>query len=73
MKGIFQIEREEIDEAETHEELKEVTGQSDPLNLIFSYFDKLEKARTRNQLRKNEKLKLKLQSKKVTGYNTNLI
>ena len=33
------VEREEIKEAETHKELEEVTGQSDPLNLIFSYFD----------------------------------
>ena len=33
------VEREEIKEAETHKELEEGTGQSDPLNLIFSYFD----------------------------------
>ena len=39
LKRHLQIEWEEINEAETHEELEEVVGQSDPLNLNFGYFD----------------------------------
>ena len=39
LKRPLQIQREEINQNETHEELGEVTGQSDPLNLVFSYFD----------------------------------
>ena len=39
LKRPIQIEREEINEAETHEELEEVVEQSDPLNLNFSYFN----------------------------------
>ena len=58
------------------EKLEEVTGRSDPLNLFLVTLTqgsrksriKLEKARTKNQLRKNEKYKLKILNKKVTGY-----
>ena len=39
LKRSIQIEQEEINEAETQEELEEITGQSDPLNVVFSYFD----------------------------------
>ena len=39
LKGSIQIEQEEINEGETQEELEENAGQSDPLNLVFSYFD----------------------------------
>ena len=39
LKRSTQIEQEEINEGETQEELEEITGQSDPLNLVFSYFD----------------------------------
>ena len=54
------------------EELEEVTGQSDPLKLFLVTLTqgsrksriKLEKAKTKNQLRKNEKYKLKLLNKK---------
>ena len=77
----LQIEWEEINEAKTLEGLEQLTGQSDPLNLVFSYFDsrfqeiqnQIRKSnRTRIQLRKNEKFKLKLLNKKVKGYKTNL-
>ena len=39
LKRSIQIEQEEINEAKTQEELEEITGQSDPLNVVFSYFD----------------------------------
>ena len=56
------------------DELEEVTGQSDPLNLFLITLTqgsrksriKLDKTRTKNQLRKNQKYKLKLLNKK--GY-----
>ena len=74
MKEIFQIEREEIDEAETHEKLKEVTGQSDPLNLIFSYFDSRFQE-IQNQIRKSKdkksaekKRKSQVKTSKQKGY-----
>ena len=35
----MQNEQEEINEAKTQEKLEEITTQSDPLNLVFSYFD----------------------------------
>ena len=38
-KRSIQIEQEEIHEGETQEELDKIAGQSDPLNLAFSYFD----------------------------------
>ena len=38
-KRSIQIEQEEINEGETQEELDKIAGQSDPLNLVFSYFD----------------------------------
>ena len=54
------------------EELEEVTGQSDSLNLFLITLTqgsrksriKLDKTRTKNQLRKNQKYKLKLLNKK---------
>ena len=80
LKRSIQIEQEEINEGKTQEELGEIAGQSDPLNLVLvtltqgsrKYRTKLEKTRTTNQRGKNEKSKLKLLNKKVTGYNTNL-
>ena len=39
LKGSIQIKQEEINEGETQGELEENAGQSDPLNLVFSYFD----------------------------------
>ena len=80
LKGSIQIEQEEINEGETQEELQEIAGQSDPLNLIFSYFDsrfqeiqnQIRKSKDKQQAGKNEKSKLKLLNKKVTGCNTNL-
>ena len=53
MKKPLQIEQEEIHEAETQEELEEVTRQSDPLNLVFSYFDSRFQE-IQNQIRKNK-------------------
>ena len=38
LKRRLQIQWDEINEAETHEELEEVLGQSVPLNLNFGYF-----------------------------------
>ena len=38
LKGPSQIEQKEINEAETQEELEEVTRQSDPSKFVFSYF-----------------------------------
>ena len=38
LKRSIQIEQEEINEAEELEELEKITGQSDSLNLVFSYF-----------------------------------
>ena len=48
-----QIEQEEENEAETQEEPEEVTGQSDPLNIVFSYFDSRFQE-IQNQIRKNK-------------------
>ena len=39
LKRSIQIEQEEINKGETQEDLKEITGQSSSLNLVFSYFD----------------------------------
>ena len=39
LKRSIQTEQEEINESETQAELEEIAGQSDPLNLAFSYFD----------------------------------
>ena len=38
LKRSIQIEQEEINEAEELEELEKITGQSDSLNLVLSYF-----------------------------------
>ena len=80
LKRSTQIEQEEINEGETQEELEEITGQSDPLNLVFSYFDsrfqeiqnQIRKNKDNEPAGKNQKFKLKLLNKKVTGCNTNL-
>ena len=80
LKRSIQIEQEEINEGETQEELQEIAGQSDPLNLIFSYFDsrfqeiqnQIRKDKDKEPAGKNEKSKLKLLNKKITGCNTNL-
>ena len=48
-----QIEQEEENEAETQEEPEEVTGQSDPLNIVFSYFDSRFQE-IQSQIRKNK-------------------
>ena len=53
LKRSIQIEQEEINEGETQEELEEITGQSDPLNLVFSYFDSRFQ-KIQNQIRKNK-------------------
>ena len=53
MKRALQIEQGEINEVETQEELEEVTRQSDPLNLVFSYFDSRFKE-IQNLIRKNK-------------------
>ena len=80
MKRSIQIEQEEINETEIQDGLEEITGQNDPLNLVFNYFDTRFKE-IQNQIRnnndkesaeKNEKSKLKLLNKNVTGCNTNL-
>ena len=52
LKRCIHIEQEEINEAKTQEELQEITGQSDPLNLVFSYFD-TRFQEIQNQIRKN--------------------
>ena len=53
LKRSTQIEQEEINEGETQEELEEITGQSDPLNLVFSYFvSRFQEIQ--NQIRKNK-------------------
>ena len=39
--------------AETQEELEEVTGQSDPLNIVFNFFD-LRFQEIQSQIRKNK-------------------
>ena len=39
LKRPIQVKQEEENEAETQEELEEVTGQSNPSNIVFSYFD----------------------------------
>ena len=80
LKRSIQIEQEEIKEGETQEELEEITGLSDPLNLVFSYFDSRFQ-KIQNQVRKNKdkepagkkrKIQLKLLNKKVIGCNANL-
>ena len=53
LKRSIQIEQEEINEGETQEELEEITGQSDPLNLVFSYYDSRFRE-IQNQIRKNK-------------------
>ena len=53
LKRSIQIEQEEINEGETQEELDEIAGQSDPLNLVFSYFDSRFQE-IQNQIRKNK-------------------
>ena len=54
LKRSIQIEQEEInEEGETQEELEESTGQSDPSNLVFSYFDSRFQE-IQNQIRKNK-------------------
>ena len=80
LKRSIQLEQEEINEGETQEELEEIAGQSDPLNLVFSYFDsrfqeiqnQIRKNKDKEPAGKNEKSKLKLLNKKITGCNTNL-
>ena len=67
-------------QTETQQELEEITGHSGPLNLVFIYFDsrfqknqnQIRKNKAKEPAQKNEKSKLKLLNKKVTGYNTNL-
>ena len=50
MKTPLQIKREEINEAETYEELEEATGKIDLLNLAFSsLYSRLQE----NQIRKS--------------------
>ena len=53
LKRSIQLEQEEINEGETQEELEEIAGQSDPLNLVFSYFDSRFQ-KIQNQIRKNK-------------------
>ena len=53
LKRSIQIEQEEINEGETQEELEEITGQSDTLNLVFSYFDSRFQE-IQKQIRKNK-------------------
>ena len=53
LKRSIHIEQEEINKAETQEELEEITGQSDLLNLVFSYFD-TRFQEIQNQIRKND-------------------
>ena len=53
LKRSIQLEQEEINEGETQEELEESTGQSDPSNLVFSYFDSRFQE-IQNQIRKNK-------------------
>ena len=53
LKRPLQMEQEEINEVETHEELEEVTGHSEHLNLVFSYFDSTFHE-IQNQIRKNK-------------------
>ena len=48
-----QIEQEEENEAETQEEQEEVIGQSNPLNIVFSYFDS-KFQEIQSQIRKNK-------------------
>ena len=53
LKRSIQIEQEEINEGETQEKLEQTAGQSDPLNLAFSYFDSRFQE-IQNQIRKNK-------------------
>ena len=77
LKRPSQIEQEKENEAETQEEPEEVTRQSDPLNIVFNYFDskfleiQSQIRKNKDKVRKNEKLKLL--NKKITGCNMNLI
>ena len=52
LKISIQLEQEEINEGQT-QELEEIAGQSDPLNLVFSYFDSRFQE-IQNQIRKNK-------------------
>ena len=80
MKRPSQIEQEEENVAETQEELEEVTGQSDPLNIVFNFFDlrfqeiqsQIRKIKDKEPAEKKEKSKLKILNKKTTGCNANL-
>ena len=80
MKRSIQIEQEEINETEIQDRLEEITGQNDPLNLVFNYFDtrfkeiqnQIRKNNDKEPAEKNEKSKLKLLNKNVAGCNTNL-
>ena len=69
-----QIEQEEENEAETQEEPEEVTGQSDPLNIVFSYFDS-KFQEIQSQIRKNrdkepaeKKRKIQVETFKQKGH-----
>ena len=53
LKRSIQIDQEKINEGETQEELDEITGQSDPLNLVSSYFDSRFQE-IQNEIRKNK-------------------
>ena len=74
LKRSIQIEQEEINEGETQEELEEIDGQSDPLNLVFSYFDS-KFQEIENQIRKNnynepagKRRKIQVETFKQKGY-----
>ena len=53
LKRPSQIENKEENQAKTQEEPGEVAGQSDPLNIVFSYFDSRFQE-IQNQIRKNK-------------------
>ena len=53
LKRSIQIDKEKINEGETQEELEEITGKSDPLNLVSSYFDS-RFHEIQNEIRKNK-------------------
>ena len=74
LKRSIQIEQEEINQGETQEELAEITGQSDPLSIAFSYFDSRFQE-IQNQIRKNrdkeqavKKRKLQVETFKQKGH-----
>ena len=48
-----QVKQEEENKAKTQEELEEVTGRSNPLNIVFSYFDS-KFQEIQSQIRKNK-------------------